>query len=184
MRKLFVAVGAGLTLLGLGACGPEIKVFAKGGLGNYTADLASHTQNGPVWGVTLNLQPVSLLGVEVGYEGSRNQVNGASPDTALLRNGGFGLLKLSLPLPIIKPFIGLGIGGSYVAVSGASTGGFQNAFVSEIPAAIGVELSLFNLTAGARATYRYMGSPSFATNVIGNTAAGFWDGELTLGLRF
>ena len=53
----------------------DLNVLLKGGVGDYTGALGTFTSTGPSWGATLNFQPYLFLGVELGYEGSRQLVD-------------------------------------------------------------------------------------------------------------
>lgn len=159
----------------------EVNVFLKGGVGGYTGDLSNVTAVGPTWGLTVNLQPLNILGVELGYEGSRNHLN-ALGDTAVFRNGADALLKIAPPfIERIKPFVGAGLGASYVGVQGNGAGVYRNDFMEEVPLAAGIEFNSRSVTAGIRATYRLLVDENFAGY---NRQGGLFDTTLTLGGRF
>src|SRR6187401_1803721 len=88
-------------VLGLGAAGTalaqdegptgKVKVFLKGGVSEYTGDVGDGVDTGPAWGLTVNVQPMRMLGFELGYEGSHNGVaSDLLPDASLTRNGASG----------------------------------------------------------------------------------------------
>ncbi len=186
----------GLALLAGGAAGAastqgDLNIFAKGGLGAYTGGLAEFTSPGPSWGVTLNFQPYNFLGVELGYEGSRQAVDdnrfldGAEP--ALVRHGGSSLIKLSPPfLEQVRPFIGAGLGAAYVSVSGEANGLYESDFMEEVPVAAGLEFNSGAFTAGVRTTYRILVNQGFAEAALADEGpgGGLFDAALTLGGRF
>ncbi len=192
MRISYVFV----AMLGLGALTPEAaradsKVMLKGGLGLFTSDLGNVTSAGPAWGLIYNFQPISLVGVEFGYEGSRNTLSDPlSPSSsALLRNGGYGLLKVSVPLiPILHPFVGAGLGVGYVSVQGRSTPAYDSGVVTELPMAAGVEVDLPVISVGARVTYHYFLSQDFSKDLrpAGPAArsGSLFDIAATVGLSF
>lgn len=166
----------------------DVNVFLRGGIGDYTGDLGDLASTGPLWGLTLNLQPTTFLGFEVGYEGSQNKLsdgrllNGPS----LVRNGGSALVKVSPPfLTAVRPFAGVGLGVSYVDVRGAGAGLYDSDLMEEVPLAVGLEFNTGGLTAGVRGTYRLLIDQDFA-NVTSadDNGGGLMDASLTLGARF
>jgi len=62
----------------------------------FTGDVGNDIDTGPVWGLTVNVQPTNILGFEVGYDGSRNGIaDDALPDGSLTRYGASGLVTLA-----------------------------------------------------------------------------------------
>ncbi|RKG61667.1 hypothetical protein D7V80_33675 [Corallococcus sp. CA054B] len=166
----------------------DVNVFLRGGIGDYTGDLGDLASTGPLWGLTLNLQPTTFLGFEVGYEGSQNKVSDSRLFDApsLVRNGGSALVKVSPPfLTAVRPFAGVGLGLSYVDVRGAGEGLYDSDLMEEIPLAVGLEFNTGGLTAGVRGTYRLLIDQDFA-NVTStdDNGGGLMDASLTLGARF
>jgi hypothetical protein len=162
----------------------RVKVFLRGGVGNYTGGLANFVNAGPSWGLTLNLQPLNILGFEVGYEGAHNGIDSGPLDLSLTRHGVSGLVKLALPfIEVVKPFVGAGIGGSYILVDGALVGGYSSDLVGEVPLVAGLEFNAESVTAGVRATYRLLLDENLSEQ-IDRPRGGFFDVALTLGLRF
>jgi opacity protein-like surface antigen len=167
----------------------NVNVFLRGGIADYTGDLGDLTRTGPLWGLTLNLQPTTFLGFEVGYEGSLNKVGGDSilgDAPSLLRNGGTTLVKLSPPfLTAVRPFVGAGLGLTYVSVRGPGSGLFDSDLMGEVPLAVGLEFNTGGLTAGVRATYRVLLDQDFANATSEDgVGGGYMDASLTLGARF
>ncbi|NPC71444.1 hypothetical protein D7Y27_23280 [Corallococcus sp. AB004] len=166
----------------------DVNVFLRGGIGDYTGDLGDVASTGPLWGLTLNLQPTTFLGFEVGYEGSQNKVSDSRLFDApsLVRNGGSALVKVSPPfLTAVRPFAGVGLGLSYVDVRGAGAGLYDSDLMEEVPLAVGLEFNTGGLTAGVRGTYRILIDQDFAgaTSTDG-VGGGLMDASLTLGARF
>ncbi|MET0404156.1 MAG: hypothetical protein ABW123_17220 [Cystobacter sp.] len=162
----------------------DVKVFLKGGVGNYTGGLANVVNAGPTWGLTLNLQPLHFLGFEVGYEGGYNGISSGPLDLGVTRHGGSALVKLALPfIEVVKPFVGAGIGASYLSVDGAIVGSYGSDFVGEVPLVAGIEFNVESITAGARATYRLLLDENLSRQ-LDRPQGGFFDVALTLGLRF
>ncbi|WP_375758111.1 outer membrane beta-barrel protein [Corallococcus exercitus] len=194
MLRRFLQGGA-LMVVVLGA-GPalaqkkqgDVNVFLRGGIGDYTGDLGDLSSTGPLWGLTLNLQPTTFLGFEVGYEGSQNKVADTRLFDApsLVRNGGSALVKVSPPfLTAVRPFAGVGLGLSYVDVRGAGAGLYDSDLMEEVPLAVGLEFNTGGLTAGVRGTYRVLIDQDFAeATATDDAGGGLMDASLTLGARF
>ena len=196
MKRAAIAVALVVGLFALTAEAQDKKVrrqtamFLKGGVGGFTGDLGDYAATGPVWGVALNLQPWNVVGMEIAYEGSRNMLEDPRVELspAVTRHGASGLLKLGLPfIERVRPFVGAGLGASYVTVSGSDTGGlYRNDIMEEIPFAGGLEFNSGALTAGVRATYRLLIDEGFADGAqpVGNPEGGMLDASLTIGGRF
>jgi hypothetical protein len=163
-----------------------VNVFLSGGVSDYTGSVGNDVNAGPSWGLTLNLQPTHILGFELGYDGSRNTIsNGVLPDASLTRHGATGLVKLAPPLlEVVKPFVGAGLGASYVSAHGG-LGMYDSDLMEEVPLAAGIEFNKGSITAGLRGTYRLLLDERFATDpTLSNTDGGILDASLTLGGRF
>src|SRR3954447_23897593 len=160
-------------VLGLGVAGTALardgdqrgalKVFLSGGVSDYTGPVGDDIDTGPAWGLTVNVQPTHILGFELGYNGSTNTVdNGLLPDARLTRNGATGLIKLAPPfIEVVKPFVGAGLGASYVSAHGA-LGTYNSDMMEEVPVAAGIEFNKGAVTAGLRATYRMLLDENFS----------------------
>jgi hypothetical protein len=184
--------------LGLGVAGTamaqdkqgDVNVFVDGGIGGYTGDLGELSATGPTWGVTLNVQPYKMLGFEVGYDGSKNDVTDdrfrAAEAPSFIRHGATTLLKVSPPVEKIRPFVGAGLGVSYVYVRGAGAGvTYSSDLMQEVPLAAGLEFNSGALTAGIRGTWRVLVDDNFADGAVPGDASGaLVDGTLTVGGRF
>jgi len=188
---------AAALVLGLGLAGTamaqgkqgDVNVILGGGIGGYTGDIGGLTATGPAWGVTLNVQPYTMLGFEVGYDGSKNDVTDdrfrAAEAPSLIRHGASSLVKLSPPLEKIRPFVGAGLGVSYVYANGPATGPYDSDFMEEVPLAAGIEFNAGALTAGIRGTYRILVDDNFADAAVPDDASGgLLDTSLTVGGRF
>jgi opacity protein-like surface antigen len=196
--KGIMAGALALTLAGAGTAAAQerkegkrgdVNVFLRGGLGDYTGGLGDLTNTGPAWGLTLNVQPTTFLGFELGYEGSQNGVEDIRllEEPSLVRQGGSALLKVSPPfLTAIRPFVGAGLGISYVDVRGNGGAGLLDSdTMQEVPLAAGVEFNSGGLTAGFRATYRVLLNEGFAEEaLVDDNDNGLLDASLTLGARF
>lgn len=160
------------------------SLFVKGGAGDYVGNLGNTTAWGPTYGVAFGVNPLSWLGFEIAYDGSRNETRTEYGSNAYWRNGGSAMLKLSIPIPVVRPFIAGGFGLDYVSATGASGNNFANSLFPEVPVAAGLEVTVNSFLIGARATYHFMFNQGFATVNGGNVQGGMVDVQLTLGGRF
>jgi hypothetical protein len=158
------------------------------GLGSMTGDLAENTGTGPLLGISATAQPLPLVGVEVGYEGQRFPI-----DDTLVGDGegiyrhNLGLLAKAGPLLAEhwRPFVGAGVGLSYINPSEGAEFLYDNDLTEEVPLAAGLEYKLGAITAGARATYRVMLGESFADDASpGESNGDLFDASITVGGRF
>jgi hypothetical protein len=192
-------IRAAVMALGLGLAGTamaqdkqgDVNVFLGGGIGGYTGELGGLSATGPTWGATLNLQPYRMLGFEVGYEGSKNDVTDerfrASEAPSLMRHGINSLVKLSPPFERVRPFVGAGLGVSYVAVRGGNeaSGLYSSDLMEQVPLSAGLEFNSGALTAGLRGTYRVLVDDNFADAAVpGDASGGLLDANITVGGRF
>ncbi len=168
----------------------DVAVFLEGGVGGYTGDLNDYSAAGPLWGVTVNLQPFNMLGVEVGYDGMRNEITDerlGDNSPMLTRHGLSGLVKLAPPIiEKVRPFVGVGLGASYVSISGEDLGLYRNDIMEEVPLMTGIEFNSGAFQAGVRLGYRLLLDEGFADNAqpVGNPEGGLLEGAATIGARF
>lgn len=198
MKSLKLAVAVGMVVASASAFAAskyddkDNAVFLKGGIGGYTGGLGDATAAGPTWGVALNLQPTNVVGFEFAYDGSRNAIDDSRLDAisnpAAMRHGASALLKVGLPfIERIKPFVGAGLGASYVSISGDSAGLYRGDLMEEVPLLGGIEFNSGVLTAGFRAGYNILVDEGF-TKTAGNTgrdsSGGLLNMAATVGGRF
>ncbi|MFN7134419.1 MAG: hypothetical protein ACK4N5_20230 [Myxococcales bacterium] len=161
----------------------DLNVMLKGGIGSFTGGLNEFTSAGPSWGAVLNLQPTRVLGFEVAYEGSHHAMPGLG-NAALLRNGGSAMLKLGPPLiDRYRPFVATGLGASFVRPQGADAAIAESDLMQEVPLVAGFEFNTRRVTAGVRASYRYLVDEQFL-RPVGNPQGGMFDTSVTVGGRF
>jgi opacity protein-like surface antigen len=126
--------------------------------------------------------------VEVGYEGQRLPINDnrVSDGNHIWRNNGSAMAKLGPVVDRWHPFVGAGLGLSYLNVSNGSEPVYSNDWQTELPLAAGVDYRVGHLFAGARATYRLVGGEGLTTVPgTGQDAKGsLFNANLTLGGRF
>lgn len=159
------------------------------GLGGFTGELGDETGVGPLFGINANAQPYPLIGVEAGYEGQRVPIDDGrvGDGEGVWRNNGTLLGKVG---PVLnqkwRPFVGVGLGLSYLNPSDGAEDVYQNDWQTELPIAAGLDYRFGNLFAGARATYRLVGGEEIVT-VPGTTddaKGSLFNGNITVGGRF
>jgi hypothetical protein len=166
----------------------KVGLDVRAGLGGLTGDLGEDTGVGPLLGVSAGAQVWDALGVEVGYEGQRIPVSDdiVGDGEGIFRHN-LGLLAKAGPMIDDKwrPFVGAGLGVSYINPSDGAEPLYDNDFVREVPLAAGVDYSFGDIFAGARATYRLMYGEEFANDaVVGDAEGGLFNASITLGGRF
>lgn len=147
----------------------ELNVAVSGGVNTYTGDLGNDTTTGGYLGVQANSRPLPLVGLELGYEGSRNAFENI--DGGLWRHNVGALAKVGpelLAKGSLRPFVGAGFGMSLLNPSGDGELLFSNDVVTEVPLAAGVDYKFGGVTAGARATYRLVGGENLGQAQNGN----------------
>lgn len=147
----------------------DLGVTVRGGLNTYTGDLGDDTGAGAFLGIQADSRPLDLVGVELGYEGSRNPFEDI--DGALWRHNVGALAKVGPQLgqnDNVRPFVGAGFGVSILNPSGDSEILFDNDFITEVPLAAGLDYKFGAVTAGARATYRIFGGEDLGLDQDGN----------------
>lgn len=148
----------------------ELGVNVTGGLNTYTGDLGNDTGVGAFLGVQADSRPMPVLGLELGYEGSRNPFSNIGG--ALWRHNVGALAKVGPELLAngsLRPFVGAGFGVSVLNPSGDSELLYSNDFITEVPLAAGVDYKLAgSVKAGARATYRILGGENLGAAQHGN----------------
>lgn len=179
---------------------PGFRVQANLGGATYGGDLAASSRPGALFGVSASTQAADIesrtiggeprLDAEVGYESTTNMVSAdvGTGDGAIWRHNVSGLVKGGVTIRRALPYVGAGIGASYVNVTDAAeSNGFRNDLMAEIPIAAGLDYSISeNVTAGARATYRGLFFDEFADPLTptSNPGGGLLSANLSLGGRF
>ncbi|RKH39116.1 outer membrane beta-barrel protein [Corallococcus sicarius] len=159
------------------------------GLGGFTGELGDETGVGPLFGINANAQPYPLIGVEAGYEGQRVPIDDGrvGDGEGVWRNNGTLLGKLG---PVVnqkwRPFVGVGLGLSYLNPSDGAEGVYDNDWQTELPIAAGLDYRFGNLFAGARATYRLVGGEEIVTvpGTDEDAKGSLFNGNITVGGRF
>ncbi len=167
----------------------DVNVVLTGGVGGFVGELNEITDAGPVWGAHLNLQPFNFIGFELGYDGSRHMVDDpryVGPTPVVTRHGGTALVRVAPPFfETVRPFVGAGLGASYLQVTGDPAGIYRNDIVQELPVTAGLELNVWRLSAGVRGGYRMFFDEGFAEAALpDNPQGGMLEMAAAVGLRF
>ena len=164
------------------------------GLGGLTGELGERTAPGPLLGITAGAQPWRLIGVEAGVEGQRLPIDDARvTDGEALYRYNLGVLAKAGPLVMqdkLRPYVGAGVGVSYLNATDGADIFYNNDFVAEVPLAAGLDYRFTNnIFAGARASYRVLVGDEFAdvagvTDTGENPEGNLLNFALTVGGRF
>lgn len=145
----------------------KVGVDVRLGVGGLTGDLGARTAPGPLLGITAGAQPWRFIGVEAGVEGQRLPIDDdrVGDDQAVYRYN-LGVLAKAGPLIMqdkLRPYVGAGIGVSYLNVTDDADTLYENDYLAEVPLAAGLDYRFTdNIFAGARATYRILAGDEFA----------------------
>lgn len=148
----------------------DLGLSVSGGLNTYTGRLGDDTGVGASLGVQADSRPLPLLGVELGYQGSRNPFENL--DGALWQHNVGALAKVGPELGNngnLRPFVGAGFGVGTLHPSGGAGDVFSNDFITQVPLAAGVDYKFGGVRAGARATYSILGGENLGAAQTGNT---------------
>lgn len=147
------------------------KMTESGPLG-FRNGVGSVTDAGPSWGVRAGVEFLPWIAIEVRYAGARMAVQGAlSPggSTAYVLSVGDLTLRLTAPLPWVRPYVFGGVGYADVALSGSQEAKAASSLFSssqlEIPMGLGVDIPLtWHLSIGAEATYHFQWGESYSND--------------------
>jgi hypothetical protein len=178
-----------------------VTVMAGGGVEGFTGSLAPRIRMGPSWAGVIVFKPTSVLGIELGYQGSYQTFNparlvGYDPalGAGLQRHGGHAALSLGITATRVQPYLHAGVGiARYLVSSGAVAGGYLSMTNGFIPVGVGLRTYFpRGFTLDLRATYNFDFGRSFSPNVaevegLGLNAVGSsgrWQGLLYAGYTF
>jgi len=159
----------------------NMGVVVRGGLSTYTGSLGGASNAGAFLGVQADVQALRWVGVELGYEGSFNNLVGGNESGSLWRHNVGTLAKVGPLINAVRPFVGAGFGVSYIdPTQEAQSIGYDDDVVTEVPIAAGVDYQIGDLMVGARATYRILGGEDFGPVDEGD----LFNAGVSLGGRF
>jgi len=133
------------------------------------------TSAGPAWGVRVGVELLPWLTLEARYVGMYGPVQSSvSPagSVGFLATGGEAVVRLTAPLPYVRPYVFGGVAYYDVALVGSGEAKADSVLFSSsqpgIPLGFGFEVPLtWHLSVGAEATYHFMLGESYS-NVTTN----------------
>jgi hypothetical protein len=169
-----------------------LTVGLQGGVEGYTGQLAPVIRPGPTYGVTANLRPSKVLGLELAYSGAANEfrTSGDTDGADLVRNGGRALVTLGLGAAPVQPYLLGGVGIDRLNVRG-DRAGFRDDTSGSVPVGAGLRTHIGNFTADARLNYNVLFNEDWAggtadRDILGveTSRAGSYQGTIQLGSTF
>ncbi|TMA28950.1 MAG: hypothetical protein E6J78_04455 [Deltaproteobacteria bacterium] len=170
MKKLLLGFAAALAFAPMAMADSEFSVVLQGGGTKYNQALSSGSDLGVAYGARLGILPTPMLGIELGYLGSQNNVKesldlGRSAST-IKTNEGYGDLRLNVLPGAFTPYVFGGYGITWV--NGGQASGIPNRSVNTLPFGGGIETNIGDFKLGGRFQYNYL----FNKIYTGNSAAG------------
>lgn len=186
---LVVAAAAVLALPAAAFADSEFSVVLQGGAAKYNQSL-SGSDVGAAYGVRLGLLPTPMLGIELGYLGTQNNISESLSQgrqaSTLKTNEGYADVRLNILPGEVTPYVFGGYGLTWV--NGAAASGVPNSSTSTLPFGAGVEANVGAFKVGGRFQYNYLfssintGSTAVTVNKGGNSD--FWSATVDLGASF
>ena len=197
MKKVIVALAAAVLAAPAVWADSEFSVVLQGGATHYTGALNGGADTGAEYGARLGLMPTPMLGVELGYLGSQNNVKesldiGRMAST-IKTNEGYGDVRLNILPGALTPYVFGGYGITWV--NGGAASGIPNRSVNTLPFGAGLEANAGAFKIGGRFQYNYLfdriytgnTGPGGAPGVVGADKGGnsdFWGVSVDLGASF
>jgi len=190
MKKILVALAAAALVAPAAALADsEFSIVLQGGAAKYNQSL-SGSEVGAAYGARVGLLPTPMLGLELGYLGSQNNINesiseGRSAST-LKTNEGYADVRLNILPGDFTPYVFGGYGRTWV--SGAAASGVPNTSTNTLPFGAGLEANVGAFKIGGRFQYNYLfesintGGNTVSANKGGNSD--FWNATVDLGTSF
>lgn len=139
--------------------------------------VGSVTSGGPAWGVRVGVELVPWLALEAHYVGMYDSAQApASPggrEGGFLTSGCDAVVRLTLPLAFVHPYVFAGIGYYDVALVGSSGSELHSSSQAGIPMGVGFDVPLtYHLSVGAEATYHYQIQESYSSATLNGIDGG------------
>jgi len=162
-----------------------VVVTLGGGFEGYTGDLNDALDTGGAWGVSAAIKPTRILGLELGYTGAANGLDGTEGNADVIRNGAHALATVGITPTAVQPYLLAGVGLSRYSVR-AEASGLNDDWAGAVPVGVGLRTHIGDFTADLRGTYSML----FSQDLVPSPAAddffsdGRWGGTLQLGATF
>jgi hypothetical protein len=194
MKKLLLALACAVLIAPAVWADSEFSVVLQGGASHYTSAL-SGSDTGAAYGARLGILPTPMLGLEIGYLGTQNNIK-QSLDTGrqastIRTNEGYGDVRLNILPGAFTPYVFGGYGLTWV--NGAAASGIPNRSVNTLPFGGGIEANAGAFKIGGRFQYNYLfdriytGSNAGTPTSVGADKGGnadFWGVSLDVGASF
>jgi len=195
MQRVFVAVAAAALIAPAAAfADSEFSIVLQGGAAKYNQSL-SGSDTGAAYGARLGFLPTPMLGLELGYLGTQNNINESLTEgrvaSTLKTNEGFADVRLNILPGAFTPYVFGGYGLTWV--SGAAASGVPNKTANTLPFGGGVEGNVGAFKLGGRFQYNYL-FDKINTGTSNGTVTGadvdkggnsdFWSVTVDLGASF
>ncbi len=188
--KTYLAALAALALFAPAAfADSEFSIVVQGGAAKYNQSL-SGSDVGAAYGARLGFLPTPMLGLELGYLGTQNNINqslsSGVQSSTLKTNEGYADVRLNILPGAFTPYVFGGYGLTWV--NGAAASGIPNSNTSTLPFGAGLEGDIGAFKLGGRFQYNYLfnsintGNSSVSVNKGGNSD--FWSATVDLGASF
>lgn len=189
MKKLLVALAATALVAPAAFADSEFSIVLQGGAAKYNQSL-SGSDVGAAYGARLGFLPTPMLGLELGYLGTQNNINESLSEgrqaSTLRTNEGYADVRLNILPGAVTPYVFGGYGLTWV--NGAAASGVPNSSTSTLPFGAGLEANIGAFKLGGRFQYNYLfdsintGSSNVTVNKGGNSD--FWGVTVDLGASF
>ncbi|HEY5675521.1 MAG TPA: outer membrane beta-barrel protein [Myxococcales bacterium] len=193
MKTLLFAAAAVLVVPAAAMADSEFSIVLQGGASHYNQSL-SGSDTGAAYGARLGFLPTPMLGLELGYLGTQNNIQ-ASLDqgreaSTLKTNEGYADIRLNILPGAVTPYVFGGYGLTWV--NGAAASGVPNTSTSTLPFGAGLEGNIGAFKLGGRFQYNYLfSSINTGTSSSGGTVSvnkggnsDFWGVTVDLGASF
>lgn len=156
-----------------------VFINAAVGVEGYTGALAPRIKLGETYGVNIAFRPSKVLGFELAYSGSVNQINTAYYPAAqtndgadIVRNGGSLIVTLGLTVTEVNPYILAGVAVNQFTVRDGQSVGFKNDTAEAIPVGAGLRAQFGHFISDLRFAYSLPVGQDFAPGVVGQSLLG------------
>jgi outer membrane protein with beta-barrel domain len=193
MKTLFIAAAAVLAVPAAAMADSEFSIVLQGGASHYNRSL-SGSDTGAAYGARLGILPTPMLGLELGYLGTQNNIQ-ASLDqgreaSTLKTNEGYADVRLNILPGALTPYVFGGYGRTWV--NGAAASGIPNTSTNTLPFGAGLEGDIGAFKLGGRFQYNYLfssinnglGSSGGSVSVNKGGNSDFWGVTVDLGASF